>query len=233
LLGVVNGPVADFIFRRIAKPKAGGYFEANKQFIAPLAVPDATPPQRAAVAVGSKRLQELHSARRYTISQLHDRLSDCQEIVQSHEWLWSDLQSVATWKQKNPQGFKGKELTAWAKCQHEAAVKAKLTALGARLTPRSSFQVRLVDGVLYLDIDGTAALHAYMTAEGAAFWLASWSAVARTARGSNAKTLVKSLLKGCTTDNRVLRDQLSTLNARCNELTGQIHAVMSRTVPGG
>ena len=39
LLGVLNGPVGDFVFRRIGKPKQGGWYEANKQFIAPL--PDA------------------------------------------------------------------------------------------------------------------------------------------------------------------------------------------------
>lgn len=39
LLGVLNAPVADFVFRRIAKVKAGGFYEANKQFIAPLPIP--------------------------------------------------------------------------------------------------------------------------------------------------------------------------------------------------
>ncbi|MGH7054171.1 MAG: Eco57I restriction-modification methylase domain-containing protein, partial [Stellaceae bacterium] len=34
LLGILNARVADFVFRRIAKVKAGGFFEANKQFIA-------------------------------------------------------------------------------------------------------------------------------------------------------------------------------------------------------
>jgi hypothetical protein len=34
LLGVLNSDTADFVFRRIAKPKGGGYFEANRQFIA-------------------------------------------------------------------------------------------------------------------------------------------------------------------------------------------------------
>jgi hypothetical protein len=29
LLGVLNAPVADFVFRRIAKVKAGGFYEAN------------------------------------------------------------------------------------------------------------------------------------------------------------------------------------------------------------
>ncbi len=48
LLGVLNGRVADFVFRRIAKPKDGGYFEANKQFIAPLPIPMGPAPSRRA-----------------------------------------------------------------------------------------------------------------------------------------------------------------------------------------
>jgi hypothetical protein len=42
LLGVLNGPVADFVFRRIGKPKQGGWYEANRQFIAPLPIPQAS-----------------------------------------------------------------------------------------------------------------------------------------------------------------------------------------------
>ena len=39
LLGVLNGKVCDYVFRRTAKPKDGGWFEANRQFIAPLPIP--------------------------------------------------------------------------------------------------------------------------------------------------------------------------------------------------
>jgi hypothetical protein len=38
------------VFRRIAKVKAGGFFEANRQFIAPLPIPPASREERAAVA---------------------------------------------------------------------------------------------------------------------------------------------------------------------------------------
>ncbi len=38
LLATLNGDVDDFVFRRVGRPKQGGWFEANKQFIAPLPV---------------------------------------------------------------------------------------------------------------------------------------------------------------------------------------------------
>ena len=50
LLGVLNGAVADFVFRRIGKPKQGGWYEANKQFIAPLPL---NSPTSLASALGS------------------------------------------------------------------------------------------------------------------------------------------------------------------------------------
>ena len=51
LLGVLNGKVADFVFRRIAKPKNNFYFEANKQFIAPLPIPRVTEEQKSDVVL--------------------------------------------------------------------------------------------------------------------------------------------------------------------------------------
>lgn len=50
LLGALNGPIVDFVFRRIGKPKQGGWFEANKQFIAPLPIPNVSLKDRADVA---------------------------------------------------------------------------------------------------------------------------------------------------------------------------------------
>jgi len=78
LLGIVNAPVADFVFRRIAKPKAGGYYEANKQFIAPLPIPPATPEQKQQVGELAKRLQELHTTRRDKLLLIDQRLSSDQ-----------------------------------------------------------------------------------------------------------------------------------------------------------
>ena len=49
LLGVLNDPVANFVFRRISKPFRGDYLSANRQFLEPLPVPRADAEARAAV----------------------------------------------------------------------------------------------------------------------------------------------------------------------------------------
>lgn len=72
LLALLNARVVDFFFKRIAKPKDRNYFEANKQFIAPLPIPadkDQKPLSRLA-----EKLTKLHSARHEAIGKVHRRL---------------------------------------------------------------------------------------------------------------------------------------------------------------
>lgn len=75
LLGVLNGRVADFIFRRIGKPKQGGWYEANRQFIAPLPIPNPSAAARAEIARRARRLQERWTRRRDLLREADDRLS--------------------------------------------------------------------------------------------------------------------------------------------------------------
>src|SRR3546814_468206 len=73
ITGVLNAPVCDFVFRRIAKPKDGGWFEANKQFIAPLPIPAATNQQRDEVVRIAKKLQTQHTTTRDLIKRITQR----------------------------------------------------------------------------------------------------------------------------------------------------------------
>ena len=57
LMAVLNAPVCDFVFRIISKPFQNDYRSANKQFIAPLPVPNASGESRAEVASRSRLLQ--------------------------------------------------------------------------------------------------------------------------------------------------------------------------------
>lgn len=75
LLGVLNGPVMDFVFRRIAKPFRGDFRSANRQFIAPLPVPDASPEEQAEIAGMARALQDGWTRRRDLLEAAKDRLS--------------------------------------------------------------------------------------------------------------------------------------------------------------
>lgn len=55
LLAVLNASAVDRVFRWTARPKRGGWYEANKQFLAPLPVPRVTADERAALAELGRR----------------------------------------------------------------------------------------------------------------------------------------------------------------------------------
>ncbi len=61
ILALLNSRSLDYAFRHTAKPKARGYFEANKQFIAPLPIPETK--NRKPLIELSKRLSGLHEKR--------------------------------------------------------------------------------------------------------------------------------------------------------------------------
>jgi hypothetical protein len=77
LLGVLNGPIADRLFRATAKPKAGGYYEANRQFIAPLPIPPADSASKREVGARARALQQLHTRRGAGIVELDRLLAGC------------------------------------------------------------------------------------------------------------------------------------------------------------
>lgn len=71
LVTLLNSQALDFAFKRTAKPKDHGYFEANKQFIAPLPIPE-TKDQKP-LAKLAKELADLHAKRLKTSATVHRR----------------------------------------------------------------------------------------------------------------------------------------------------------------
>ena len=61
LAGILNSPVPNLVWRYISKPFQNDYRSANKQFIAPLPIPEATPKQITEVGDRAKELQQLHT----------------------------------------------------------------------------------------------------------------------------------------------------------------------------
>ena len=91
LLGNLNSPVCNFVFRRISKPFQNGYWSANKQFIAPLPVPKATPEQQADIGKQARALQEIWTSRRDVIAEVDARLAVLPRMKYKDRFLWPDL----------------------------------------------------------------------------------------------------------------------------------------------
>lgn len=188
LLGILNARPADFIFRRIAKPKDGGWFEANKQFIAPLPIPEATDDDKVEVARQAKELQRLHSLRRDLIAKFDRR------------WL-SD--------QTEPD----KRKEAWL-CADAAKRAEKYATWNVLLRPGAQFVVGHTDDELRLKIDGVTALELFDVPETpyvAAQWRQSLRNVNVT-ESFDAKKLVKLLLDLRKSSHAEIKDRLIQLD---------------------
>jgi hypothetical protein len=226
LLGLLNSPVCGYVFKRIARPKSGGFFDIEKQFIAPLPIPDASPEQRAEVAARARELQELHTHRRDTIAKLDQRLHSAQTAPVSpapkEEWLWTAIGTPATWKQSPaaPAGLSARDLTAWAKQQHAAALQERLDTLDALLLPGAFLIVTNTDDELLLHIAGREALHLY-DKPGTRFLAAQWRHALRNlnvTEAFNATRLLKLLLTLRTTTEEPLRQRILALDPEITTL---------------
>lgn len=230
LLGILNAPVADWVFRRIARPKEGGYFEANKQFIAPLPIPAATPEQRLEIGTRARELQELHTQRRDTIAKLEQRLHSAQTAPFTPEpkpdWLWSNVGTPASWKNATsaPAGLSARDLTAWAKQQHQDALQEKLDTLDALLQPGATISITNTDDEIVLSISGRVALHLYDKPQ--TEWIAAqWRHALRDQNVTEAfdsKKLLKQLLTQRTTTEEPLRERVLQLDQQITNLDALI-----------
>lgn len=226
LLAVLNAPVCDFVFRRIAKPKSGGYFEANKQFIAPLPIPDASSDERRAVSERARELQELHTRRRDLIAKLDARLQSAQTSPVTpklkENWLWPDVGTSSTWKGSSevPAGLTGRALNAWAKQRLADAIADKLEQLDAHLEPGASLVVTNTEDELALFIQDHEVLRLYDRPD-TPFLAAQWRHALRDQRITEAfdgKRLVRLLLDLRRTNESALRDRILTLDQEISDL---------------
>lgn len=159
LLGALNGPVADFVFRRIGKPKIGGWFEANKQFIAPLPIPRASPKDTATVAGLARNLQGGWTARRELLTGAGDRLSVLARARKNERWLWPDLPGIETLVERAPTALRlAGERRDWAHASLDEAIETRCEALQAQLDGGGRLEVAFRDGELKLFAGGSVVL---------------------------------------------------------------------------
>ncbi|WP_026608062.1 Eco57I restriction-modification methylase domain-containing protein [Methylocapsa acidiphila] len=175
LLGILNSEIANWVFQRIAKPKEGGYFEANKQFIAPLPIPKASTAEAEKVTLLAEKLTKLHTARRDTLANLERRFDVCETQERSAEWLWPSVRSLDAWRAKAPSGLSTRQTTSWAKEQQVKQVETKIDELQDRLRPGARLEVKLVKGELRVQDDETIVLDGvFVDADEASQILIAW-----------------------------------------------------------
>ena len=155
LLGVLNSALVSFVFRRIAKPKRGEYFEANRQFIAPLPIPNASPEEQSEIAAMARALQLGWTRRRELLAAAQERLSVLARAHHDQRWLWPTLPTIADLEEAAPGTLTMTcERADWAKRELEEAVTERIEMLQAALDGGATLEADFHDGELVMHAGG-------------------------------------------------------------------------------
>lgn len=226
LLGVLNSATADFVFRRIAKPKGGGYFEANRQFIAPLPVPDAPLDDRTAIGNRAERLQELHTRRRELLGDIGRRMQTVRVRARPDDWLFPDLSSIADLERQAPAEMDSVGKRAWARARRAEELSAEHDRLDTELRAGLSLDASFARGELRFEVDGAPVIERiFLNDDEGAFVLAQWKLIAsgfQVPERNPGKKLAARLRKVALTAPGPVRGQIIALQGELSNLDAEI-----------
>ena len=232
LLGILNSAVANWVFRRIAKPKEGGYFEANKQFIAPLPIPKATEEQKNKISTFAEQLTELHTQLRDVECALERRFYTCEVEEKPIEWLWPSVQTLDSWKSKAPSALTGRQKTVWAKEKRLVQIGGAASALKDKLRPGAVLEVKLEGGELSLHDDGILVLDGVFVSKAEAQTvLLHWRQYLRSitvAEGLDVAKFAEALRCIRKPTTAAVAEQIAEIDLECRTVLGEIEKVEQR-----
>jgi len=212
LAGFLNAPVANFVFRRISKPFRGDYRSANKQFIAPLPIPDAPEADRVDISHRAARLQALHTERRNLLSEIGRRMTVVPTQTQRDDWIFPDLPNIAHLDRIAPANLDFLERRAWAKQRRQEELNGHFETLGQALRPGISMNASFEGGELRFLIDGVPAIdRIFLRPIEGVFVLAQWKLIASSfsiTETTTGKKLADALRKVALTAPEAVREQI-------------------------
>jgi hypothetical protein len=227
LAGVLNSPVAQFVFRRISKPFRGDYLSANKQFIAPLPVATADAKQRSEIAKHAQELQRAHTKRRDLILNIGRRLTTMRRKSRPETWLFSTLKSRDQRFEETSTTLSHDTRKKLARDRFEEDLEARYGAITDRLHPGAALDAQFSDGELSLTIDGSPVIdRIFLHEQEGKLVLAQWKVLASTfsiTETTDGKRLCNVLRKLALPDNPTAVTQLVVLAAELSDLEIQIH----------
>lgn len=159
LMAVLNAPTCDFVFRIISKPFQNDYRSANKQFIAPLPIPNVSPKQCADIAARAEGLQERWTRRRDLVREAADRLSVLARTRHPARWLWPGLPTLPEMTEQAPRALRlGTDRRTWAEERLDEMEAARVEALQAAMDRGGRREARFNSGELRLYVNGAVVL---------------------------------------------------------------------------
>lgn len=195
VLGVLNGTVADFVFKRLGKPKQGGWYEANKQFIAPLPIPKATEDEQIEVGRRARELQTLHTSRRDLDAAIQARLGAIGKARHDERWLWPDLPTLEDLQDAAPaRRRRAPDRREWAETAFAERLDLKHADLQSLLDRPGRLQVAFADGAVTLGLIGAPpALTRYLDDAHGPLVAAWWKWLLRVGKPTDAKAFAADL----------------------------------------
>ena len=145
-----------FVFKRISKPFRGEFLSANRQFIAPLPIPPATPDQRSDLAGRATALQVSHTRRRDLLALIARRMTTLRKRSKPAEWLFPSLISKRQREADAPANLDLSERRTWAATKYEADVLTHEAIVGERLSAGIALDASFDQGELNFSIGGCA-----------------------------------------------------------------------------
>ena len=223
LLAVLNGPVCDWVFRRIAKPKDNQYFEANRQFIAPLPIPRTDEASRNAIGTAARELQRLHSSRRDTLRDLRHRLDASPSQNRRLDFIFPTLRTA---RQRRGEAPRGVDVGDWTTAAYELELAERYGTIATALHPEVELEASFERGELRVQADGATIIDGiFVDGTDGPFIAAQWNASLDSfspPTNNPGRSLVNLLRRLIVTDNQALRDQVIALEQEQRALKATI-----------
>jgi hypothetical protein len=222
---LLNSPILNFVWRRLSKPFQNDYRSANKQFIAPLPIPDASTELKEEFGRIALELQRLHTRLRDTEVAIGRRLDGCEVVRHGEEWVLPNIGSLNDWKARAPAELGTRARTQWAKDSRARKLKEEIGGLQARSGYRGRLQPRFTGGELFVERDGGTVIdHVFVSPEEGPFLCAQWQ-FALLRIGSPVASKVVDLLRNVRrTGNQALKTQVIALGEEAMTLRRHIDA---------
>jgi hypothetical protein len=228
LAGVLNSRACNFVFEHFARPKDGGYFDIEAQFLAPLPVPKTSAEEKDEVSKTVRTIEVLSAKKDELQKDLQKRFAACETVVKPAEWLWPSVRDVATWKGKAPSGLSAREKTAWAKGKRAEQISLLIDELKDRIRPKARLEVSLDKGELQIFDDGIKVLDSVFVDSGESDQtLFSWRQYFRLNPISDVpdvEGITKHLRQILLTKNVAIAKQIKNLDGELSETEEQLAA---------
>lgn len=227
LAGLINCPTHDLIFSWLSKPFRGEYKSANKQFIAPLPIPDTDRAGRAGFAALAKGMQQRFTERVQFRADLERRLAAASRKTWPLEKLLPEVRAIEEIEDRAPSSLPRSEHKRWVDERRAEDEEAALALIDGTIRLDSAFETRLERGELAFLVDDISVARVFVSPEQETLVHTQWRAVALdftpTGKG-DAKRLLDRLRKVVLDTSDTLREQIIAIGEKLDELGSVIAA---------